>query len=198
MEYSMIHISKATSNDLKEIAKIHKQVYTSSHFTSLFPLQLLEDFYGYFIEGDSSILLARNDSNELQGFIVSGTDISSRLQRFKREQKFAIWKTAFAHPLVAVKKTVRQLYYKFSRHDEVHEANNLILSIAVAVQRQGIGGILLDEIFKTSSDKYIGLYVRVTNTIALNLYLKHHFKIIAYTSGQYYMEKENKRANSIS
>ncbi len=191
----MNQIVRATKDDLKNIAGVHKKVYSKSHFTSLFSLELLEVFYSYFLDNGSSILLAVDDKKNIQGFIVSGVDISDKINKFKSEEKFNIWFTALLHPITATKKIITQIYNKlFIKYEEFNEASYLILSIAVAVQRKGIGSLLLNEAILMSQKqeyKNLGLYVRVGNISALNLYLKDNYKIIAYTSDQYYMEKEN-------
>jgi len=191
----MSQIVKASEDDLKNIAKVHKKVYSKSHFTSLFSLELLEVFYSYFLNNGSSILLAVDDKKDIQGFIVSGIDIPDKINKFKSEEKFSIWFTAILHPITATKKMMTQVYNKlFIQHTKFDEADYLILSIAVAVQRKGIGSSLLNEVTLLSQEKgykNLGLYVRVGNVSALNLYLKDNYKIIAYTSDQYYMEKEN-------
>ena len=186
---------KATKDDLKNIARVHKKVYSKSHFTSLFSLELLEVFYSYFLDNGSSILLAVDDKKNIQGFIVSGINISDKISKFKSKEKFNIWLTAILHPITATKKMITQVYNKlFIRHSKYNESDYLILSIAVSVQRKGIGSLLLNEATLISQEqgyKNLGLYVRVGNVSALSLYLKDHYKIIAYNSGQYYMEKEN-------
>lgn len=191
----MSQIVRATKDDLKNIAKVHKKVYSKSHFTSLFSLGLLEIFYSYFLDDGSSILLSLDNKKDIQGFIVSGIDIPDKISKFKSEEKLNIWFTALLHPISAAKKMITQIYNKlFIKHEEYNGAEYLILSIAVAVQRKGIGSSLLHEITLISQKqkyKNLGLYVRVGNISALNLYLKDNYKIMAYTSGQYYMEKEN-------
>lgn len=189
----MSQIVQATKDDLKNIAIVHKRVYSKSHFTSLFPLQLLETFYGYFLDNGSLILLAVNNQNDIMGFVVSGVGISDKIAKFKSENKFSILLTAIFHPITATKKMIAQVYNKlFMRQGKYDEADYLILSIAVSAQRRGIGSLLLNEATlmsqKLGSGK-IGLYVRIGNVSALNLYLKDNYKIIAYTSGQYYLEK---------
>lgn len=191
----MSQIIRATKDDLENIAKVHKKVYSKSHFTSLFSLELLEIFYSYFLNNDSSILLAVDDQKNIQGFIVSGIDISDKINKFKSEEKFNIWLTAILHPITATKKMMAQIYNKlFVPYKKYDEADYLILSIAVLAQRKGIGSLLLKEVTLISQEqghKNLGLYVRVGNVSALNLYLKDNYKIIAYNSNQYYMEREN-------
>jgi len=190
----MTHIVKATESDLKKIAEVHKKVYSESHFTSLFSLKLLEIFYSFFLDKGSSILLALNDKNDIQGFIVVGIDISDKISLFKSDNIFDIWLTAMLHPLAATKKVITQIYNKlFIKYEKYIETDYLILSIAVSKQRKGIGNLLLNEaalIAQKQGYTHLGLYVRVGNVSALNLYLKDHYKIKVYLAGQYYMEKE--------
>lgn len=198
----MSQIVKATEADLKNIAKVHKEVYSKAHFTSLFSLELLEVFYKYFLNNGSSILLALDNKKNIQGFIVSGVDIPHKISHFKSKKKLDIYKTAILHPITAIKKAFSTVNTKlFSQYSSYDESKYLILSIAVTRQRKGIGSLLLNEaLLMSKQQKYkkLGLYVRVENIGALNLYLKNNYKIIAYTSNQYYMEKENEYANPIS
>jgi len=191
----MSSIVYANEADLKKIAQIHKEVYSKSHFTSLFSIELLIEFYSYYLKNGSSIILSLNDNQEIEGFIVFGVEIANKIQTFKSREKLNIWITAIKNPLVSIKKVTRSVYNRlFDKGSDFTETDYLILSIAVATQRKGIGSLLLREVNKRGNElnfQKIGLYVRVGNTMALNLYLKNGYKIISYLQGQYYMEKEN-------
>ncbi|WP_404799002.1 GNAT family N-acetyltransferase [Arcobacter porcinus] len=106
-----------------------------------------------------------------------------------------IFKTAVLNPLVISKKIIISIFNKFfDNRTNFKEANFLILSIVSSGEEKGMGSLILNYIknyaLKNNINK-IGLYVRISNIQAINAYLKNDFKIVGYTSGQYYMEQNN-------
>lgn len=195
MEKQMTNILLAKKEDLKEIAKVHKIAYSKLHFTALFPENLLEKYYGFFLDNEASILLLKNSEGNIAGFVVSGINLAKKIKQFKSEKKYYIFLTALLHPVSTIRKLINSLYYiLFEKAIPFDETDFLILSIAVVKKQEGTGNILLAEVSKLSKKKKynkIGLYVRTGNIQAINAYLKDKYRIKGYCAGQFYMEKQN-------
>jgi ribosomal protein S18 acetylase RimI-like enzyme len=185
----------AKEQDLKYIAEIHRNSYSKIHFTSYFSLELTQKYYSYFINNTDSKIFVLRKKQEILGFVVCGINISSRLTLFKKEQRLEIFKTAIFNPFVVFKKIIVSVFNKFfDVQTNFNETDYLILSIVSSGKEKGLGSLLLEHVGnceqKNNVNK-IGLYVRISNIVAINAYLKNGYKIIGYVSGQYYMEQNN-------
>lgn len=186
---------KATIDDINEIAIVHKNAFSKSHFTSFFSIQLLEKYYAYFLEGDSETWLQKDDDGTILGFVIFGKNLDVKIKEFKFQYKMEIIKTALLNPTASIIKLFSNVYYRFfSIIDSFEEAESMILSIAVNGRGKGTGSKLLSFVSEYNTKKNVdgvGLYVRVDSTYAVNFYLKNNYRILGYTSGLYYMERKN-------
>lgn len=195
-------IRRATTDDLPTVARIHKIAYSRSHFTTLLPDEVLVRYYGYFLDGGSEICLALDGAEdsklanrtvgEVHGFAVFGEGIPERITRFKRECFWDIFFTSLRHPWSAAKKALFVAFARLAKRPAYAPAAFLLLSIAVAVPRCGIGSRLLTALLEAARQRgsnKIGLYVNADNVSALNIYLSAGFSVIDSQGGQYYMER---------
>ncbi|MCG3677409.1 GNAT family N-acetyltransferase [Aliarcobacter butzleri] len=191
----MYDIRLASEQDLMFISKIHKSSYSKIHFTSYFSLDLTEKYYSYFINNKDSKIFVLTKNKKILGFVVCGENISKQLTLFKREQRLQILKTVIINPYIVFKKVIINIFNKlFDSQINYRETNFLILSIVSSGEEKGLGSLLLEYVKKyglKNDINKIGLYVRISNISAINAYLKNGYKIVGYTSGQYYMEQNN-------
>lgn len=191
----MYDIRLASEQDLIFISKIHKSSYSKIHFTSYFSLDLTEKYYSYFINNKDSKIFVLTKNKKILGFVVCGKNIADQLTLFKKEQRLEIFKTAILNPWVVSKKIIISVFNKFfDIQTNFNETNFLILSIVSSGEEKGVGSLILDYIKNYGIENNInkiGLYVRISNISAINAYLKNDYKIVGYTSGQYYMEQNN-------
>jgi ribosomal protein S18 acetylase RimI-like enzyme len=193
---------RATADDLPMLARIHKMAYSCSHFTALLPDEVLARYYGYFLEGGSEICLAMGDINDqvlesqtiadVQGFAVFGEGIPEGIAKFKRECFKDIFLASFRHPWSAARKTLLAVFAKLNKRPAYPTAEFLLLSIAVAVPRRGIGSRLLNAMLEEARRrgcKIVGLYVNADNVSAINAYFAAGFILRDSQSGQFYMER---------
>lgn len=199
----IVRTRRATADDLLILARIHKKAYSRSHFTALLPDKVLLRYYGYFLDGGSEIYLALGNVDdcevrdgvvaEVQGFAVFGEDIPERIARFKQECFNGIFLTSLRHPWMAVRKALVALAARLSGEPSYPPADFLLLSIAVAVPRCGIGrcllGIMLD-VAQQRGCRTVGLYVNADNVSAVNAYFAAGFVVKDCRSGQFYMEHD--------
>lgn len=185
----------ATQADLPALAAIHRRAYSANHFTSRLKPETLERYYSYFLEGGAETVVMQNtDSGKnVLGFAVYGTDLPARIARFKRDCFVDIAVASMKNPGIASKKVVGSLLSMLAaKEPEENAANFLLLSIAVAVSRRGIGRRLLTHLSEAAVDRgfgTVGLYVNVDNVHAINTYCGSGFRIRQLRNQQYYMEK---------
>lgn len=190
-----MRLAPATQADLAHLASVHRRAYSDAHFTSRFPHDLLERYYGHFLGSDCFITKAvpsEDPADAPVGFVVSGLRIGARIAVFKQNCRGAIVRTVLSHPAAAARKIVSDIYFRFL--DAPHafeECPYLILSIASDRSLPGIGAALLESA-RASASKIgcdaVGLYVRVSNINAIRFYLAHGFLVKGYVAGQFYLE----------
>lgn len=189
-----VALRPATEGDLLAMAKVHRAAYGAGHFLALLPESALVEYYRLFLGGGSRILVAEHvtagATPTLGGFAVYGTGIEPRIAQFKSAQRATILRTALANPMVAARKVALGLLMG-REHVPHRPASWLLLSIAVAGAGRGVGSRLLRAMLRDATEvgeSTLGLYVRHSNVVAVNAYLRAGFRIVASMSDQYYME----------
>ena len=181
----------ASYADLPVLARIHKDAYSRSHFTALLPYKTLVSYYGYFLSDGAEISLAVRGDDVL-GFAVYGTDLTKRIEAFKKAAAFDILITSIRNPIIASRKFLRTVLARLSVKSALSPADFLLLSIAVVTPGRGVGGTLLRHLFLAAQQRgesAVGLYVNVGNTNAINSYSANGFMMLQRKCGQFYMEK---------
>jgi len=182
----------AGEKDLSVIAEIHKQAYSRSHFTTLLPAAVLEDYYRLFLGGGAEILLCETQYGDVLGFAVYGFRIAERIAVFKHEARRRIAWTAAKYPIRSFRKAASNFLGRLRTSEAGQEVSPfLLLSIAVSTKGRGVGGELLREMLVRAEDQgvdRVGLYVNVDNLTAINRYFLSGFSIKAMSVNQYYME----------
>ncbi len=189
----MMELQFASFEDLGEMARLHKIVYSPDHFTSCFSDKLLQLYYRYFFCDDTFVIKAINlKTGLLCGFVVCGSSIPEKISQFKRDNKLRIFNAAIKNPISAIKRIAQKVYFQiFEQVAEVTETQFLILSIVSDRSVKGIGKELVafsKRIAQERKFSEIGLFVRVTNLKAINFYLRNNFHIKHYSEGQFYLE----------
>lgn len=180
------------------MAKVHRAVYGAGHFLALLPESVLAEYYRLFLGDGSQALVAETVSTTgtaptLAGFAVFGGGIEPRIGIFKRRFRSAILRTALRHPLISARKIAFGLLGGGPTVGPHDPAPWLLLSIAVADARRGVGSTLLREMLRVAAaagQSRFGLYVRHSNVGAVTAYLRAGFRIVASLGDQYYMEIE--------
>jgi len=183
-------VRSATEADLPQLARIHKQAYSSAHFTALLPLEVLSTYYGYFLGGGAEIMVVVS-GERIDGFAVFGENIPARIVAFKKDCAMQIFIASLRHPITAASKVIERLASGFQRGDQVEPAAFLLLSIAVVKPRMGIGAELLSILKCRAASRghsKVGLYVNSGNFRAINAYFGSGFVLRSMISNQYYME----------
>lgn len=192
---------KADEADLPIIAKIHKLAYSRNHFTALLSEEILVRYYRLFLDGGTEIYLAIDGKTNctsqplpadlICGFAVYGVGIPQKIAEFKRDCFPAIIATSLRHPVKAAGKFLTAIGARIRAFDNHCPCDFLLLSIAVAKPRRGIGRWLLGAVLKNAADagyNKVGLYVNVDNIGAINTYFSSRFVLNTIIDRQYYME----------
>lgn len=181
----------ATVDDLAEIARVHKLAYSRNHFTALLPDPILMQYYGTFLNGNTTISLVLSNGEEIKGFTVYGTGIPEKIAAFKKACVKDILLTSLKHPWISTQKAVKAVAARLSTLTPYPPAEFLLLSIAVAEPLRGIGKVLLNATITAARERghqRLGLYVNDNNILAINAYHAVGFRIQSFHAGQYYME----------
>ena len=183
-----------TSAHLDDVASIHAASYPADHISGSMGRELIVKYYSEFLTDENSFFGCVSDGSatDLVGFVVFGKGLPVRIAKFKRDNRLSIIKFFISRPSVALSFVLKRLSAFIQKADCFDEAENLILSIAVSGNSVGAGSFLMGAVdnycAKNGVDK-LGLYVACSNIRALNFYFKTGFKVQAFVSGQYYMEK---------
>lgn len=194
----MIIYRIANKEDLKQIAKIHKEQFPT-HYLGQFNQNLLICFYSYLLDSKNVFVVAE-ESNRILGFVIGGEwkYIESKLNQFIKENVLKyVWQIAI-HPKTWAKSAQKliSLIHK-PKHDYVlldDTEKYTLLSIATAKNSQGKGiGRSLVEAFDAEIKK-IGtryfLSVQDTNENAIRFYKRKGFKQANKIPGELQMIKE--------
>jgi ribosomal protein S18 acetylase RimI-like enzyme len=186
-----VQLRLATQTDLPILACIHKVAYTRSHFTALLPDQTLVFYYSHFLTDGAEITLAVH-GDEVLGFAVYGTQLPTRIAKFKKTAAPDILMTSIRNPVIAARKLLSAVLAGLAAKPALVPAEFLLLSIAVAKPGRGVGGHLLSHLTLAAQQRHeptVGLYVNADNTNAINAYFASGFVIRRHQNGQFYMEK---------
>lgn len=182
------------SDNLDDVAVIHANSYPVDHISGSMGHELIVKYYSLFVSGENLFFGCVDDSqaSELLGFVVFGTGLPDKIAKFKIENRINLVKFFVFSPYALFLYAMKRISSFAMRADRFDEADNIILSIAVTKNTTGVGSFLMSSIDSYCHDKgisKIGLYVACSNVNALNFYCKTGFKVRAFVSGQYYMEK---------
>ncbi len=191
MSFKCINVSP---DHLDDVASIHATSYPADHISGSMGRDLIVKYYSEFLTDENAFYgcVENGLTNDIEGFVVFGKGMPGKVSKFKRENRLNIMKFFLSRPSVSFRFILKRLSALIQSSDRFDEAEHLILSIAVSNDSVGVGSFLMSTVdnYCTGNgvDK-LGLYVACSNVRALNFYYKTGFKVKAFVSGQYYMEK---------
>jgi ribosomal protein S18 acetylase RimI-like enzyme len=177
-----IKLKKADWQHLDIIADIHKSAYSKDHFSSKFSKKMLIEYYGELIKINEFCYSARNENNEIIGFIIAGKKTGEAIRRFSQVRFFSLIWYSILTPSELVTKAKGYLEGFYARKPlKTKSVNKLrLLSIATGKKYQslGYGAEMLarfeDELRLVGAVEY-GLSVRYKNHRAVKFYQKNGF-----------------------
>lgn len=178
---------------LNDFARIHHIAYSSNHFTSLFSLEKLKEYYkSLILSSDISLLVFSNDI--ALGFIVSGENVSIGIKKFTKSNRWYLIKLLLLNPKFLFEK-LRAVVLNLFKKPHINSTKFRLLSIAVDnnTQSVGIGHRLLQHfelILLGNEINAYGLSVRKENERAIAFYLKNGFEIEMERGDTLYLRKK--------
>lgn len=200
-------IRYANYEDLKKIAKIHKENYPEGHFLNELSLYLVASYYGSFLKYPLIFLVCVR-SGKICGFVLGGEAhvLNEAKNDFIRESKYrlGLYVTRRLFSIKFVRKFLprflnlienrlfRQLNQKDFSKPKVSPYRLLSITVANKMKGKNVGKILLDnfedELGKMGVKKYT-LSVKQSNLRAVKFYHKNGFCIQKQTDTGIYMYK---------
>ena len=176
---------------IQSIAAIHKNAYHNDHFTSVFSIVKLEEYYNFLIKNSDLPLIAINDQGDCIGFIISGTTVSKGIQGFIRINRMYLMGVMFRNPTFLIQKLYFKAYALFKpSRPSLAEFRLLSISVNPAFQSTGVGERMLnffESRLATMNINSYGLSVRSNNTRAVQFYVNNDFiKEKQYLSTTYF------------
>lgn len=194
MQSNTVSINKEEIDKfLESIITIHNLSYDQEHFTSLFNIVKLSEYYRKLIcAGDVSLVHFENKC--LVGFVIAGENISRGVSDFTSENKSYLIKLLLCNPKFLLQKVISKIKIVFSKNTSSGSSFRL-LSIAVHpdYHSKGIGSKLLANFERKLAEKNIGSYglsVRSSNIKAINFYIKMGLKIAKIQHGSIYFFRQ--------
>jgi ribosomal protein S18 acetylase RimI-like enzyme len=174
----------------RDIAALHLAAFPSSHFTTLFSIDLLENYYSTLLSFSDVVILAF-DAEAVVGFIVAGTSLDDGVSEFVSVHRFSLATILLKNPSHLYFKIISALKL-FSRRTPrfKRKPSYRLFSICVSpgIQGTGLGSQLLstlDHYLASLSISSYGLSVKISNSAALSFYRSNGF-LVDYCDGDLY------------
>ena len=166
-------------DDIEEIAHLHKEIFSKSHFSSTFSFSLLKKYFLELLKYSRyKIILV--DKDQIQGYLIASLNPDIPVKKFMKDNILQLFIILLLNPKFLIEKIRTILLSIKGKKESIHEKNVSIYLIAVDSTRQnsGIGKILLAHfenlLLKDEVNQYT-LAVRSDNTQAIGFYLKNNF-----------------------
>lgn len=178
---------------LEEVARIHYSAYSKDHFTSIFNLAKLKEYYKELILS-SDLSLFFIDEGKSVGFIVAGESISKGVSSFIRNNRLYIITLLLTHPKFLIEK-LTDIIKSFMPKERRVVSKFRLMSIAVDsnMHSKGYGKKMLqifEEYLRRKSLLSYGLSVRNDNEKGIKFYIDNGFILEAETSDSHYYRKD--------
>ncbi|QQS34650.1 MAG: GNAT family N-acetyltransferase [Ignavibacteriales bacterium] len=166
-------------DDISEIAKLHKSVFSNTHFSTIFPSKLLLEYFNKLFSHHTFKFVAVEDSQVI-GYLMGGVNPDVPVNQFLRGHFFYIALILLRNLRFLVEKIQDFFSLLFNKGLNVHANTVSIYLIAVSIQTQnrGVGRELLKHfemrLLENSVLSYT-LAVRSDNQKAIDFYLKNNF-----------------------
>ncbi len=83
---------KAKDEDVKNIAILHLKAFSRDHFTSRFPIDLLEEYFACLIRlNEYCYVMYTQDRNKILGYIIAGSYTGNAIDEFMRKNMLNVF-----------------------------------------------------------------------------------------------------------
>lgn len=165
-------------DSIKEIAKLHKQLFDKDHFTSTFSEDLLSDYFTALLNKSHFKYKAIVD-NEIVGYLIAGVNLDKVLSDFSRKNLLKLFYYLIRNPRF-VKEKIQDLFRKifFSNLKSSAEMRLFLIAAKRGENIKGVGKKLIQQLEQDLLQIDISVYglsVRKHNSKAIDFYLKQGF-----------------------
>lgn len=173
-----IEIISDDDKTIKEISRLHKNLFDKNHFTSIFSEELLNTYLRNLLDASqfkySAIL-----GDELVGYLIAGTDLNKVLTDFSRKYYLKLLFLLIKNPRFLYEKfndLVGKIFLKNSK--SVAEMRLFLIAAKRNENLTGVGKELIqrfEQDLKQNNISLYGLSVRKHNSNAIKFYLQLGF-----------------------
>ncbi len=101
---------KAKDEDVKNIAILHLKAFSRDHFTSRFPIDLLEEYFACLIRlNEHCYVMYTLYRNKIQGYIVAGSYTGKAIDEFMRKNMLNVFFVLIKNPGFLIEKSADNL-----------------------------------------------------------------------------------------
>lgn len=175
-------IRNIVKEDIEELVKLHKTIFSKDHFSSIFPPVLLKEYFSELLQHHEYTYVAI-ENEKIVGYLIAGMRPEIPVNRFLKKKILRIFFILIANPKFLIEK-IRELILKYSKSkNKTYESSISVYLIAVRPdkQKKGIGKILLQYLenllIQNNIDHYT-LSVRAVNLSSVEFYLKNKFEVV--------------------
>jgi len=161
---------------------LHLTAFPSSHFTTLFSINLLESYYSKLLSYSDAVIIAF-DAENVVGFILAGTNLGYGVSKFVSAYRFSLFAILLKNPSHLCSKIISALNLPFrrtSRYKSNHSYRLFSICVSPGIQGKGLGSQLLSSLeyyLASSSISSYGLSVKSSNSAAVRFYLMNGFLV---------------------
>jgi len=179
---SIVMIRIANDGDIQSIIDIHKNTFSSDHFSAAFNEDLLHNYFEKLLSSNKYNYVLFDESNKtLLGYVIAGYNFKLAINGFIKENlKKLIW-VLLRNPKFVIEKITEIFGRLFNTGNEPSVKCRLyLLAVSKNVKGKGVAKKLIDhleqELIKDDQLEY-GLSVRKENKEAINFYNKNGYII---------------------
>jgi len=176
---TLVKIREANISDSNELAHLHKVSFGRDHFTTNFPLKLLNNYFEYLILHFPYKLIATNGDGTIRGYLFAGKKINALMNLFLKANLLRVFCSLIFNPRFLtekIKEFVPRFLIKGIESD--NEVSLYLIAIDQKFKGSGIGGELITHFEKelnVKSEKSYNLSVRKGHDSAIGFYRKLNF-----------------------
>lgn len=168
-------VVELNDDEIRAVASVHKGNYPSGHLTEKFDTELLFDYYKIISELSDTIVIAR-DNDDIVGFAFLGNSFYGVMNKLILGNK----KKVFIFSILNVIDVIKFIFARFGRRSVYFKSASDIRLLSIVTDKKArekrvgykIISYICGDIYKFER---IGLSVKVSNSNAINFYIRNGF-----------------------
>ena len=172
-------IRNIINEDIDELVRLHKSIFSKNHFSSNFPLNLLKKyFFELFNHYEYKLLAIENGA--ILGYLIAGIKPEYPINKFIKKNIIRILFVLLYNPKYLIEK-IYQVISKIGKTTNITYENSVsvyLIAVKPDTQNKGIGRQLLhffEDILMQRKIYHYTLSVRIKNSSSIEFYKKNKF-----------------------